>query len=267
MSNKAEYQKEYRKRDYVIAKRNSAEEKEKQRIRCKKWQDENKEYVAQKSKEHYSNNKEKYAERWQEYYHRTRDERLAYAKRYKNENKEKVKEYNIIYLKKYYKDNLETYKQKAKEWVSKNPDKRKAIALKYIRNHRKKYPLFYRIKSNINTKIRHNKTMSIDKYGICIKSITEKLRNLAKDMGYSLSEIITLDFHIDHIIPVSYYDLENINDIRKCWDPNNLRWLASKENMSRGNRIKNKEWDIIKELPSSIYPNSWKGIVNEKSKN
>ena len=85
-------------------------------------------------------------------------------------------------------------------------------------------------------------------------SIVERLTKLAKDIGYKLSEIITLDFHVDHIIPVSYYNLADANDIKNCWDARNLRWLPAKENISRGNRITFQDSELIKTLPKEIYP-------------
>ena len=77
-------------------------------------------------------------------------------------------------------------------------------------------------------------------------------------------EEIKKNYHIDHIIPVNCYTLDEIHN---AYNPANLRWLLASENVSRQDKIKDEEWDIIKELPSSIYPSSWKGIVNEKSKN
>ena len=74
----------------------------------------------------------------------------------------------------------------------------------------------------------------------------------AKSLGYSINEILNMNYDIDHIIPISYYSLPE--EIKKCYNPLNLRWLPSSENRSRGNKLREEDMEIIKTLPRSIYP-------------
>ena len=44
-------------------------------------------------------------------------------------------------------------------------------------------------------------------------------------------------FQVDHIIPCSYFDFTDLNQIYHCWKTINLRYLPTLENISRGNRM------------------------------
>jgi hypothetical protein len=52
------------------------------------------------------------------------------------------------------------------------------------------------------------------------------------------------EWHIDHVIPCSTFDLTKEDDKKKCFSWKNLRPCWSKENISKGNKILN---DVIKE--------------------
>lgn len=43
--------------------------------------------------------------------------------------------------------------------------------------------------------------------------------------------------HIDHIIPRALYDHTDEDEIYKCWNWRNLRYLPEKENISKGNKL------------------------------
>ncbi|HUS49173.1 MAG TPA: HNH endonuclease signature motif containing protein [Candidatus Paceibacterota bacterium] len=45
------------------------------------------------------------------------------------------------------------------------------------------------------------------------------------------------DWHIDHIRPISSFDLTKEEEILKAWNPENLRWLPAKENLLKSNKI------------------------------
>jgi len=98
------------------------------------------------------------------------------------------------------------------------------------------------------------KKMTSKKYGIDYEKCYKKLYNDAKQMGYTIQELKDMNYHIDHIIPTSIYNLKNYDDIRNCWNPLNLRWLPALENTSKGNRIRPQDLEIIKILPKEIYP-------------
>lgn len=53
----------------------------------------------------------------------------------------------------------------------------------------------------------------------------------------------TWKWHIDHIVPQSYFKYKSVNDIefKKCWKLSNLRPLSAKENIEKGSRFCNKK--------------------------
>ena len=78
----------------------------------------------------------------------------------------------------------------------------------------------------------------------------------------SIKEMKYLGYHIDHIIPISLYDTNDPKELSKCFNPINLRWLSSKENISKGNRIRPQDLEIIKTLPKNIYPKGKRAKVD-----
>ena len=41
------------------------------------------------------------------------------------------------------------------------------------------------------------------------------------------------NYHVDHIIPLSKFDLNNPEEVKKAFDKNNLQWLTAKENRKK----------------------------------
>ncbi len=72
------------------------------------------------------------------------------------------------------------------------------------------------------------KTMVSKKYGIDYAAIIAHLGPHPNILG------IKGDFHIDHIIPISAFDLNDLDQVRIAFAPSNHRWLLAHEN-----RLKN----------------------------
>ena len=62
-------------------------------------------------------------------------------------------------------------------------------------------------------------------------------------------------WEIDHIIPQSFYDLDNPADVRRCWDHRNLRPCWSFDNNSKNNNMPCPS--LLARVPSSCHPLSW----------
>lgn len=163
-------------------------------------------------------------------------------KKYRQDNREKIKEYH----KKHYEENREKLLLQGKKRLSKNKERRK----EYNKNYRKKRlnnDAEYKIKSYMLSHFtRELKKRNIDKKDKMFKmtgyKYSDYINHLKKDklwVEYNNNNGI----HIDHIIPLSQYDLKNIEEIKKCWNPENLRLLPSSENQSKGNNI---DFDLIK---------------------
>ena len=159
-----------------------------------------------------------------------KEQKKEYNKKYNEENKEQKKEYN----KKHYEENKERIDENNKKWREENKERTN----EYLKNRRKNDENF-RIKrylssalanalkkSNTNKK---NKTMT---YVGCSKE--ELLLHL---QSTKKTEWQNEKLHIDHIIPCALYDHTDEDEIYKCWNWRNLRYLPEKENISKGSKL------------------------------
>ena len=236
---------------------------------------------AEYQKEWYKRNRKKVLERVKAYYEKNKDKITEYHKDYRNKNKDKHKEYvkkwrnmpaNIIKEKE---RNRNDYINNKEEILLRNKKYRETVKGKESmrasqRKWEKNNPIRGRIRCSIKRIIKNanaGQVKPVNKYGIVIKDLVNKMESDAIYLGYTTKELISMNYHIDHIIPIASYNIFDEKEIQKCCSPLNLRWLPAKENLQRGHKIRACDLEIIKTLPKSIYPSSWKGIVNEKSKN
>lgn len=156
---------------------------------------------------------------------------------------------------KHYSENKEKFKVYRKNWIEKNPNKMS----EYSKNHYEK---------NKNKKIKRQNELRKDKrknnpeyrLRINIKALfQDRFRRELKNKknrffsytGISMQEYIDHfkkseywedfcnngDIHIDHIIPKCYYDYNSPEEIKMCWQLENLRLLPSIENIKKSNKI------------------------------
>ena len=93
--------------------------------------------------------------------------------------------------------------------------------------------------------------------------MSKKKEHLIKEAEqYGGYDHIRRIYHIDHIIPISCYDIKSYReDMLACNNFMNLRWLTAHENMSKGCHLRLEDIEVIKTLPKEIYPKNWKGII------
>ena len=72
------------------------------------------------------------------------------------------------------------------------------------------------------------KIHSSNKYGINYSKIILYLSPFPKDIS---------KYHIDHKIPLCSFNLENPEEIKKAFAPENHQWLLAEENLKKGGRI------------------------------
>ena len=152
-----------------------------------------------------------------------------YQKQYYKDNKEKIAKYN----KQHHKDNKEYRNNKSKKWLQNNKEKRNET-----KRDRHKNDEQYRIRHNLSrrlwivlNKIGKTKTASILTYiGCTIEFMKEHLNSTKKPEWGD-------DLHIDHIIPSSLFDHTNEEEIKKCWNWRNLRYIPAEENISKGDTL------------------------------
>lgn len=98
------------------------------------------------------------------------------------------------------------------------------------RYYYEKNSLRIRLRNRISKALRQQnvkKQKTINQYGIDIAKIAEHLGSCPGSMK---------DFHIDHIVPLSSFDLTDINQLQKAFSPENHQWLTAEENMRKGSK-------------------------------
>jgi len=73
----------------------------------------------------------------------------------------------------------------------------------------------------------NGKKYNSKKYGINFTAIIKELKPFPKDIE---------NHQIDHIIPLSLFDFNNLQEIKWAFAPENHQWLTKEENMKKGNR-------------------------------
>ena len=224
-----------------------------------KWRQANKEKIEAQRKQYYQANKEKVAAKSKRYAQDNKEKIAAWQKQYRQDNKEKRHQY-LADNKEKIEAQRKQYRQANKERLKKlrrdRAEKARPSINKYVRDRYKNNEQF-RIRCNLSSglnqalkKIGKTKNASILTYiGCTIEFMQEHLNSTKKpDWDDNL--------HIDHIIPSSLFDHTNEEEVKKCWNWRNLRYLPAKENTSKQDSL---DMDLIKSygiedlLPEGIY--------------
>lgn len=205
----------------------------------------NPEKYREKDKQRYNRDKERINTRNKGYYIKNRDKRLENQKEYANSNKDKIRLYkkkyrveNREFLKKtghnYYINNIDEFKNKHKKYRELNRDKNNTKKRNRFNND-----IQFRLRETLRNSVNkaftkyceHKKIRSSELYGINFKEIITKLiETLPKD--YERGK-----YHIDHIMPISRFDLTNPDEVRVCFSKDNIQWLPALENIRKSNKI------------------------------
>jgi hypothetical protein len=170
---------------------------EKNKLRQARYREKHKEEIASKRKAH-----------WQKYYLKNRDKQIARVAKYRKENPDKVR-------------------LKVRNWY-KNGGMRKGTNAR----------LALDIRRRINTALKKNYKASSTELllGITISELKLYLESQFKE-GMTWENHTYTGWHIDHIIPVSSFDLSKEEEQKKAFHYTNLQPLFAKENMKKSNRI------------------------------
>jgi hypothetical protein len=160
-------------------------------------------------------------------------------KRYYVKNREK----RLKYFSDWQKENYEHRKKYMDEYRGKNIDRIREVKRTYEK-HRKDTDPIYKLISNFRTAI----------YQVLKESNVEKNGHYFEILGYTPEELINHlekqfkdgmtwdnygDFHIDHIIPISSFNIQEIGDeeFMKCWSLSNLQPMWGEENIKKSNKV------------------------------
>lgn len=121
--------------------------------------------------------------------------------------------------------NLKNYSVKCKEIF-----KKQDIERKFIRNQRRRLIASLKRKGSFKCK------PSLDLIGCSVSELREHLENLFVE-GMSWDNYGYDGWHIDHIIPISSFDLSDPAQQEKCFHYTNLQPLWKKDNFAKGEKI------------------------------
>lgn len=220
-------------------------------------------------KDFYEKNKNNITQKNRECHKKNRKERLIKQKKYYNENKESIlKKQKIDRMNKsdiiknrqliYYAiiDNKEKKKKNDKVWRENNEEKIRKTKQIYYKKNKSKIQAQNRIKdkdrykNNINYRIarilrkRMNEAIKNNyKSGSAVKDLGCSIEYFVKEyMPSKFQEGMTWDnyglygWHIDHIIPLSSFDLTDRGQLLKACHYSNLQPLWAEDNLRKGSK-------------------------------
>lgn len=254
-----EYQKKWeianKDRMRVYRRKWAIKNREKRRIQQKKWAIKNKDKVLISRKKHNSSNKRKeYNKRWVKNNkekikkalkkYRESDKGKNYKKNWLIKNKEKSKKYQKRYKQ------SDKGKKKTKEYVEKNRNKlNKYHRSKKIKDHlyaylknKKKIDPQFKISTLLRSRLRHalkNKTKTgsaVHDLGCTISELKSYLEKQFEG-GMTWENHGRHGWHIDHIKPLSSFDLTSREELLKAVHYTNLQPLWWRDNLLKGHKI------------------------------
>lgn len=174
-----------------------------------------------------------------EYYQKNKQRALMSNKLYRENNRDKRKQYANNYFKEHYALNPQKYIDSTRCWAKRNKDRiRKRIKERFINDPEFKIIARFRDRIRFTIKkykgIKQNSTLEL--LGCSIETARKHIEQQFKD-GMNWSNCGASGWHIDHIIPCSAFDLTKIEEQKKCFHYTNLQPLWAKENMSKGNKL------------------------------
>jgi hypothetical protein len=228
--------------------RNKKTMREKAKIKYK----ENHENELMRFKTYRNANREKGRHYALEYYYKNRVSILAknktdeiktkkrvYAKKWCGTHPEKIKQYHSTpSMKKYYQERGKTEKYKQISLRHRRTEHHKKYAREKRAIWRKTHVVETLVQAHLSIALKRyasGKKYSSEKYGVDYNAIANKLGKRPSGC------------EADHIIPVSLFDLNDPEQIKCCFSPDNYQWLPKLENIQKGGR--NKPKTVAKYLP------------------
>lgn len=171
-----------------------------------------------------------------------RDCQSIESKKYRIENKEKIKEYNT----KWNKENKDYYEKYFESYYATNYEKEKERKLKWFRDNkeysnnyqkkRKKEDVLFRLitimRNSVNRYLKYSSKRTFEIIGCSPQELKE---HLEKQFVFGMSWENKNLWHIDHIIPLSSARTEE--DLYKLCHYTNLQPLWAEENLKKSNKI------------------------------
>ncbi len=208
-----------------------------------------------KGKAHYERNREKYIEMSKRYVVSHKEQHNANSKTWCENNPDRRKEI----VNKYYLSHKEAIKHKTVKWFKENTEKAREIRKREHEKNKERYQAYslkytsMRYKSDPTYRINHNMARAINS---SLKKNKDG-RKWSDLLGYDVSDLqIHLEkkfvdgmtwenygkvWHVDHIIPISVFNISSYNDydFKRCWSLKNLQPMFAEDNFKKHNKLEN----------------------------
>jgi hypothetical protein len=219
-------QSDYQERNKSERKKYNAEYREKNkesiRIKGKEWRDKNGDYIKSYHKDLYENNKDVLNAKKKEYYKKNRD-------------------YFVGLNRKYYQKNKAKHAVDREKYALANKDRLRAARRKW-ENDRLKNDLHYAMAKGLRRRI-----------NIALKRVGKKNKPTEELIGCTIEELIKHlesqftdgmtwenyglhGWHIDHRVPLSYFNLANPNCAKMAFSYKNMQPLWGVDNIKKNNK-------------------------------
>ena len=212
--------KHYEEHKEIILERNRkyyAANKEKVLAKHKEWVEKHPGYVDTYNREYFENNKDQIREQNKEYYKKNKEKKSKYNKDYQEKNRDRILEQK----KEYWKEN----KEKIMRYVA----NRRATDMEYAASLRIRSRMYMALKAQVA-----NKTTHWREFGYTAKELKEHLESLfTEGMSWSNRNL----WEIDHIIPISKFDLSIKEEVIRANALSNLQPLWAHDNRRKSNKI------------------------------
>ena len=213
------------------------EQKAKKAACDKQYRKDHKDELAAKKKQYRQVNKVKIAAYRKQYRQEHKDELAAKDKQYAQDNKAGI----AARKKRYRQDNkVEIAAYEKQYWQGHKTEK--TVYNREYKRGRKANDIDYRLKSSVTTRIgqsiKGNKQCkhSMDLLGCSIPEVREHLEKQFQE-GMSWDNWSVEGWHIDHIIPLSYFDFRDYEQQKRAWHYTNLRPLWAMDNIKKKDKI------------------------------
>jgi hypothetical protein len=187
------------------------------------------------------NNKDNIKEYYQKWYDEHRNDRIVKCRNYYHLNKDEIsnqKKQSYIY-------NKDEILQKNRNWRKSNKKQLNERA-KFYNKKKRKENIDFKIKSILRCRLCHlvknkNRSMrTLELIGCSLEKLKEHLQQTAIQNGYldfNINNYNGKDFHIDHIIPCSAFNLKCSYHQKICFNWSNLQILYCLANEQKGDTI------------------------------
>jgi len=224
--------------------------KEKRKEQMKDYWNINKEQMSSYKHNYYVKNKERIKQKTKEYRIKNKDKLILYRKAYWENNKEKLKEKNAIRNRIWYASrDKKAYRTKKRIWEKKHLKDDVNFAIKK------------RLRIRVWQKLKGIKKGHSDEYGIDYDKIAEHL-NKTMPLDYKQNPS---KYEVDHIIPLSKFNLKNKEEILKAFAPENHQWLTASDKSKKKDKMP-LEWENKKQKNLYTFESNISPMVKEQNK-